>query len=762
MVSATIDVASQGMDINQAKVYLKEVLHIGREERKRVYQMLGLTTTVNGQTKANLGLTASLKTMTGVLWEQAKAWLASPLGMATVAITGIYLIVKAVDYFSKSVERAREKLEELKAEYNDNESELTSLNDEAETATARIEELQKLADSGAISLTEQEELDKLKAENRELERKINLLKLENELKQKQIQRTFVETVNAFTDDGFFASKGDQNFNQNLVAYQNYKSRLLALETQYQQDIAKAVEDGDEARAEQIQADYDRDSNYLQEHIDDLYDTLSKKSAELQTDMDGLSYIADPSTDLERQVNAALDYVNDLQDRLAIASGGENAKTDAINRLITQTFADTTEALRELGEQGAVTAGHLNDEKYDAFIQKLISLKVIADDTPESLGFVALAFNKLDSQIDSSVSRLQAIRNELRSLQAGGTVNLLDRPEVSGSQLREDGGWDVDDNDVATVFSSTYSNEAGTVAINFTPIIVDEDGNYVDTLSEEELTEYAEGVINGTRTDDLKLQIGSAFTGEDAIGKAEVVANKIHLLHEEMLSAADAARSEALNGVLSGFPEYTTQFESITESLSSLAEVQDRVNKGLTMSAEKVMELAKLYPEILQNATITANGQVKLNKDVVNSLVKSKRDEVNASIDAEIAKLTADKESLEAKMYAAEAQLELAKAVGEGEGQISKELAEYKLAAYNSQTQAFIDLGAQEDQASAMAAAAMVANQEEFGRIAKSIWGDLTDVQINSMYAFYYCERYGVGCTTMLNFSIVCPYGWSSC
>ena len=46
-------------------------------------------------------------------------------------------------------------------------------------------------------------------------------------------------------------------------------------------------------------------------------------------------------------------------------------------------------------------------------------------------------------------------------------------------------------------------------------------------------QYCYDVIDGKRKDDKNLQIGGAFTGEDALKNAEKAAKKIHELHEEL-------------------------------------------------------------------------------------------------------------------------------------------------------------------------------------------------------------------------------------
>lgn len=131
----------------------------------------------------------------------------------------------------------------------------------------------------------------------------------------------------------------------------------------------------------------------------------------------------------------------------------------------------------------------------------------------------------ESERIANLTREQAA-NELKQLEQGGGVQLTLRPVIDTSEL-EKAGWKDTGDGIATLFTSTFSNEDNTVAMNFTPILADENGHYLRTLSPQELTDYAKDVINGVREDDLNLQIGAKFVGDDAIEQAEDAAQKIH-------------------------------------------------------------------------------------------------------------------------------------------------------------------------------------------------------------------------------------------
>ena len=146
-------------------------------------------------------------------------------------------------------------------------------------------------------------------------------------------------------------------------------------------------------------------------------------------------------------------------------------------------------------------------------------------------------NATDEQtaaMEDEAEAINAVKEALQNMQRGGNVNLLNRPVISARKLANAGWEDVGEGG-ATVYTNTYSNEDETIAMNFTPIIVDEDGNFIGVLSPGELANYAQDVIDGVHDDYLNLKIGTTFTGERAVQYAEAAAERIHELHEKLFS-----------------------------------------------------------------------------------------------------------------------------------------------------------------------------------------------------------------------------------
>lgn len=185
--------------------------------------------------------------------------------------------------------------------------------------------------------------------------------------------------------------------------------------------------------------------------------------------------------------------------------------------------------------------------------------------------------------------------------------------------------------------------------------------------------------------------------------------------------------------LKNFDNVATTIDSVAASFASLANLQNTVADGFTLSLEKILEYAKAYPQILDSATVTADGELALNEAVVNSFIEGKKAELNAQIDSQITQLEADKAVLMAKKEFAQSQLELAQAVGTGEGKISKEVAEYRINAGNAMAEALIAMKMDEANAYRLTAAAMAGNEQEFARIAAECF---ENVDSNSVKAAY--------------------------
>ena len=262
----------------------------------------------------------------------------------------------------------------------------------------------------------------------------------------------------------------------------------------------------------------------------------------------------------------------------------------------------------------------------------------------------LDFNYEDLQIAYDLSPSDEAEEEMKKLQKGGSVDLLVRPLIDTSELANK-GWDVDESGTATLYTNTFSNTdfaenpdsispEDTVAINFTPIFVDPTTGETSILTEDELRDYAERVINGAE-DTKQLQIGKKYTGENAIEKASDDAEKIHELQADYYGLSDepAWNLDEFYNKLKEAKKKTEDSVSLNKELNdSLDKIQsayqvastaiEEYNKNGYLSVDTFQSLMKLEPEYL-NLLMDENGTLALTSENLYKLTEARINDLAA-------------------------------------------------------------------------------------------------------------------------------------
>ena len=157
-----------------------------------------------GLAGANGATTVSFGLLTASIWANIKAlvaWLTTnPIGWLVLAAGSIFGVVKAVDALTVSFDEAVEKTKASKEELDQLTSEISDLNNELKTTESRIDELIEKANSGTISLLEEEELNNLREQNDELQREINLKEKLASIDAKEAAKDAAFSITYKTDD----------------------------------------------------------------------------------------------------------------------------------------------------------------------------------------------------------------------------------------------------------------------------------------------------------------------------------------------------------------------------------------------------------------------------------------------------------------------------------------------------------------------------------------------------------------------------------
>jgi chromosome segregation ATPase len=378
------------------------------EVDSEIQQLEGNLKNVEEQAKSTgtSGLTAFQKIKAGAItagkavWNFGKEMLKS-MATAYVISTILELITKlghgiewVADQLIETPEEAQEKFEELNAELSSIQSELSSLNSELDSTQDRIDELMS---QGSLSFTEQEELDRLRAENDELERKIKLNETLEESKQKSVNAEAINATDKYLSGTSFTSdvsktEKQETWKENGETFGKVAggvigailiglgvlgegvtfgtstglialgvsmfaggaiggaagSTLAGASYDSEQSVAEAMDNmiakRKELKAIQDEALADKDTEAYNEATEALttYDSqMAKHISQIQENYNAMDW----ETATDEQKKTMMEYA-DWLDKYSISMGADGAKSNAISRIFGEEASDDVKHLKE--------------------------------------------------------------------------------------------------------------------------------------------------------------------------------------------------------------------------------------------------------------------------------------------------------------------------------------------------------------------------------------------------------------------------------
>ena len=486
-------------------------------------------------------------------------WLVTnPAGWCILAATAIAGLIGIVNAATTSTEEYREKLDEVKSESAEITTELNSLNSELETTNNRIKELES---KGKLSFVEQEEYENLVKENAERQRKIDLLNLEAKKKNNEKNNAFVDTMESdlASKSGYKKqityTKKEKNMAGNVVE----SEVTTTVNETVKQHIETALDKRADLENRLKTATSEAKRKKIEEQIQEIDDYFIKKSNQWTKDSKDIQYIPNPTTEDEKAVNEYLDFINDFQDQMAIAMGGDNAKTNAFSRIVDSVqFDETVQGLQNLGKEGKVTAEMLDNEKYSDFIQKLVALGVI--DSAENLDAIALAFNNLSTSTQTASDSIEDSRTKMIS-SINDMSEGFDSLNKISSSIKDSESFDftlLDDDK----FKETFSG-LGDVYTDFIKTITDnsDDIDACQGAFNNLVTEWinSTGILDNVTEQNEKLT--ASMLKQMGIANADELVTRALTTNTEILANAQ----ETLNAIKSSGKEVSIELENATLS-----------------------------------------------------------------------------------------------------------------------------------------------------------------------------------------------------
>lgn len=369
-------------------------------------------------------------------------------------------------------------------------------------------------------------------------------------------------------------------------------------------------------------------------------------------------------DLENTEDAekALEVVKDYIDIISTGVGGESAET-VLNKA-----ANDVVMLGQAFEQGEV-----DSQQYaDKMLKNLEDVTKVTEKAQKKYQDLITERERLASE-DATASQMESINRQIDEQQ-----RLLDQAQSAQKE-------------------SAIALQTALEGLN---------AKYdAGTISTEEYKEQASKILSIIQ--DLKREMPELANSLDAIVSKTLPEDSIltYLANSELKS-----QWTDTNNVIAG----------VTAEFDNLASVQEMVADSFRITTEEAAKLAQLYPELLENHTLMANGDIMLNEAVYKDFMASREGMLTGDIDTQIAQLEGRKATLAAQKAAAEAELQLAQAAAQGKIDITSEEIDIISNGRKNLTEYLLALGLDEVKANEAAAYAMAGNIEEFNRVTADV------------------------------------------
>lgn len=531
-----------------------------------------------------------------------KALMSTPLGWFLAIGAAIFAIVKIVDAVVVTTEELTEELNEFKSELQDIQSELESVNSELETTNDRMAEL--LA-KDTLSFTEKEELDNLRKQNDELQRRLDLLDSERKLKQGEAAKTFTNLMDQSINEDTYNTGGKRGFWDRLAD---------ALDTEHKSTKWSGDEYFDyliEEYEKELQKQKDQEGREINRWTEtkanpEKYSEKIGEQLRVWTDAaDGLDY------GINKETDEWLDYVYNLQDKWAIASGGNNAKTNAITRIFNKD--DNAEISSSI--DGYVEALRKGDTSAKSSIENIINNNKALVEDLEASGL----------SVGEAVDYFTSFASELEFATLDGKIKEVSQAAANFENLIKGGAFKVDGVDTGLV--DLFDEEGKIIQTKLSQVF-----QGTSEQTREDITRLLEGsydqIKNGT-VDVERLLSGFALKTTQQILEIQ---NKV--LGDQNLELFPNLKEE-INGIIDKFSEFSAAVGSVVDALDTLEQARAEEAYSGSISIETLENLMKYTDDYAQLVEIDETGAIRLSTDAEKILIEQRIEKIKTDAAAAV-------------------------------------------------------------------------------------------------------------------------------
>ena len=587
----------------------------------------------------------SLKTV-GIAF---KALMSTPLGWFLAIGAAIALTVHLFDVFTTTTAELKEELEDLQLELRNIKSDLESVNSELETTNDRMAEL--LA-KDKLSFVEEEELKMLQKRNEELQRELDLLELKEKQTKKDTANKFVETMNSDvnTSDGWnneYKKDGDKirkigwydwvfDFSETFAptfseaSENDYIEQQVSRYQEVQNEIRKKeeeilAENGTDEKSKAKRDKLEKEKNKLDDELVNIEGYINGKTTEWNELSADLDYGINDETD------AWLDYINNMQDKWAITSGGSNAKSNALNRIfnkdensgISKSIDQYVEALQK-GDTSAKTSIENIIKNNKELVEDLETSGLSIDDAVAH--FTQFASDASYETIDGKIKEVDEAYVRLSNLLSASVTKDFVGPLTKEQQ------------EFANLF-----NENGEVLSDAIAKYFGEEGGGVSEKTRAEIERLVKQIRDGKITVEDALKSFELFGVQSVI---DIQVTEVKTNFKDVFSDL-----EDVDGLVDTFEELGDAINSTLGALDAFNQAQaDVADKGFVsiQTALQLMEYTDDYGSVLE----VVDGKLQLAANAEQNLIQARIDAIKVSAQTAVADAQAayDKAELAVQSY----------------------------------------------------------------------------------------------------------------
>lgn len=547
---------------------------------------------------------------------------ADPMSWLSLALMIIPQIVKGIQWLAGAQERQLETQKQNEQAmqsafdtYDQSKDAAKSYAEQIDELTQKIRELQALESSGRISLVQKDELTELRAENDELQRKLDLQQALANQDYKDAEKSFTDTLTAGHDAYIGESFGNMqaidvvssSVEDQIGQGVNYKSIFSGLRQAYdffQDDLQRYNEMADDAMAAGNAKEAER-LRQLAQSDEEYLKNIESKAASIVAQFDDQYWaIWDHySGDLSKIGNTNLrDIMSWLGDAIDWVS--EDATDRRVESILdSDAYKDQVDKIKELAKSGKLTADELNNEDFDGFRKALSDVGVdidwfienynrlltldSPDDNPSNIAnpveaYVAKNKSDIGDALSSALSEYSS-----NGVVAKDTLMALDKaiPGVTHLLLDQNGEWTA----AGQAILGYTDNVKGATAELYRLLIAQKQQELAQLNPRDEKYRYNEEQIKNeidsyqAALDNLRAnwrdEITTALSSIDS--DSDILAQAINDLNDGTFEEWD---SEFVDKLLDAFPDLADEIEAFADGTMDAKDLIEEMQDAADASA----------------------------------------------------------------------------------------------------------------------------------------------------------------------------------